>query len=71
MAHITHDAAPRGNFLTDMFNGMIEALARVAESSHRMKEIERLNAMTDAQLAARGLTRESIAHHVFRDVYYV
>lgn len=71
MAHITHDVAPRGNFIADMLNGLFEALARVGESSHRMKEINRLQAMSDEQLAARGLTRDGIAHHVFRDVYYV
>ena len=71
MAHITHEAAPRGNFIADMFNGFIEGLARIAESNHRLKEIERLSAMSDADLARRGLKREEIARHVFRDVFYV
>ncbi|EBA10345.1 hypothetical protein [Sagittula stellata] len=71
MAHITHESAPRRNVLADMFNGMMEGLARIAESSHRMKELERLQAMSDEQLAKRGLKREDIARHVFRDVMYV
>lgn len=71
MAHITHEGAPRRNVLADMFNGMMEGLARIAESSHRMKEIERLHAMSDADLAKRGLKRDEIARHVFRDVFYV
>ena len=71
MAHITHEAAPRGNFFADMIDGFLNTLARVAESSHRMREIERLQAMSDEELAERGLKRDGIAHHVFRDVYYV
>ncbi len=71
MAHITHDAAPRGNIIADFFNGMIEGLARIAENNHRLKEIERLNAMSDDALSKRGLRREDIARHVFRDVFYV
>ncbi|GAA4225626.1 DUF1127 domain-containing protein [Sagittula sp. NFXS13] len=71
MAHITHDAARSGNFFADFFNGLLDGMARIAESGHRMKEIERLQAMSDADLAKRGLTRDRIAHHVFRDVLYV
>ncbi len=34
----------------------------------RSEEFERLNAMSDAQLAKMNLRREDIARHVFRDV---
>lgn len=37
----------------------------------RAEEYERLNAMSDAQLAAQGLTREGIARHVFRDMLHM
>lgn len=37
----------------------------------RMAEIEALNARTDAELAAMGLTRDDIPRHVFRDMFYV
>ncbi|MBP0483779.1 DUF1127 domain-containing protein [Sagittula salina] len=74
MAHITHDHAPRRGILETIMsglNGVLESLASIAENSHRMREIERLQALSDDELAARGLTRQGIAHHVFRDVYYV
>ena len=71
MAHITHIDAPRTNIIADFFSGLLEGLARVAESNHRMKEIHRLQAMTDEDLAKRGLSRDGIVQHVFRDVYYV
>lgn len=42
-----------------------------AENSSRMKRIEALNAMTDEQLAERGLKRDEIVRHVFQDLMYV
>lgn len=43
----------------------------IGESNSRMRAVEQLNRMSDAQLAARGLKREDIVQHVFRDTYYV
>jgi len=39
----------------------------IAESSSRMQLVNQLNAMSDAQLAEKGLTREDIVRHVFAD----
>ncbi|MDJ0827121.1 MAG: DUF1127 domain-containing protein [Rhodobacter sp.] len=44
-------------------------VARAAEA--RVTEMERLTAMSDAELAKLGLRREDIARHVFRDILYV
>ncbi len=41
------------------------------ERRTRRGEIERLNALSDAQLAKLGITRERIPHHVFRDLFWV
>ncbi|SNR34700.1 hypothetical protein [Puniceibacterium sediminis] len=60
-----------GHTLTGAFDGIINFLVRIAESNGRMKAVERLNAMSDAELAARGLKREEIVRHVFRDMFYV
>ncbi|GAA0312607.1 DUF1127 domain-containing protein [Rhodovulum strictum] len=35
----------------------------------RMREIQNLNACSDAQLARMGLTREDIPGYVFRDLF--
>ena len=44
----------------------------LAETNSRVKAIEHLNTLSDAQLAERGIkTREDIARHVFRDLFYV
>ncbi|WP_238381018.1 hypothetical protein [Alkalilacustris brevis] len=42
------------------FNAYLECLAR-------RDEIEYLNSLSDAELTRRGLTRDQIVQHVFRD----
>ena len=37
----------------------------------RSEEIERLHALSDAELARRGIRRDRIVHHVFRDRLYL
>ncbi|MGR3364784.1 MAG: hypothetical protein ACU0CY_11450 [Maritimibacter harenae] len=41
------------------------------EARSRQAEIAALEAMTDDQLAERGLTRDGIVRHVFADTYYL
>ncbi len=53
------------------FSTIFRGLVSIAESSNRMKSINRLQAMDDKQLADMGLRREDIARHVFRDVYAI
>lgn len=53
--------------LATPFSAFGRFLVFAAENSTRMQTIERLNAMTDEQLAAKGLTRETIVRHVFAD----
>ncbi|MGX9355651.1 DUF1127 domain-containing protein [Roseobacteraceae bacterium S113] len=43
----------------------------VSIGTSRAREMDRLSAMSDQQLAARGLRREDIARHVFRDIIHV
>lgn len=40
------------------FRALGRALVALAEASPRMRELERLNNLSDRDLAARGLTRE-------------
>lgn len=42
-------------------------LIAVGEANARVGQIERFSAMTDAELAARGIKRTEIVRHVFRD----
>ncbi|GGH45793.1 DUF1127 domain-containing protein [Frigidibacter albus] len=47
------------------------AFARYAERQSRSDQIAKLDALSDAELAKLGLTRDGIVHHVFRDKMYV
>ncbi|QIR85061.1 hypothetical protein [Paracoccus sp. AK26] len=60
MANTTIDA-PRGlswGSLAAPFLAIGRFLVLIAEASPKVRQLERLNAQSDAQLAARGLTRD-------------
>lgn len=67
MAYYTEALTTRPSLL-ERFAGFLE---KVAMGSARVRELEALSALTDEQLAARGLKREEIAHYVFRDIMYL
>lgn len=78
MATMNTTAAPRGTLFTGIAHGVagffetvFSGLVKLAETNGRVKQIERLSAMSDAELAARGIERTDIVRHVFRDIYYV
>ena len=54
----------------DFFASLLRAVDVAASASARIREMEHLNARSDAQLEKMGLRREDIARHVFRDVYH-
>ena len=43
----------------------------LGEANSRSQKVQRRMAMSDADLAERGLTRDKIVHHVFSDVCYI
>lgn len=57
------------------FRRMLASVARgvetMAEARSRRAQIERLEAMSNDELAELGLKREDIAQHVFRDTFYI
>ena len=67
-ASSTHASEP---FFSRAIDTFFRGLVSIAEGTSRMKAINALNAMDDAQLADMGLRREDIARHVFRDVYAI
>lgn len=74
MANAQLTTAPRGlivDSITGFFQSVFNGLTSLAETNSRVKEADRLNALSDAQLEKMGLRRQDIVRHVFRDVYYV
>ncbi len=44
------------------------AMVAAASTNKRMQRVDRLNALSDAELAAKGLRREDIMAYVYRDM---
>ncbi|WP_050929251.1 leucyl-tRNA synthetase [Aestuariivita boseongensis] len=73
MANITTNtnSAAWGFSLGGVFRAMGEALVTLSETNSRVRRVEALQALSDDQLAAKGLKREDIARHVFGDMFYL
>jgi hypothetical protein len=63
----TNIATAKGHGIGSRFWAFVE---RFAEARSRTAQVEVLMAKTDAELAAMGLTRDTIVLHVFRDRLY-
>ncbi|SMX34261.1 DUF1127 domain-containing protein [Actibacterium lipolyticum] len=60
-----------GFSLTAPFVAFGRAIVRLAEANPRMRQIEELNNTTDEQLAERGVSRDDVVRHIFRDRLYL
>ena len=59
-------ASPRG-----ILRAIGNAFIHLAETNSRVRRAEALHALSDADLAAKGLKREDISRHVFGDILYI
>jgi hypothetical protein len=76
MAHITNSESRSFiESVADRIGGTFAAIGRAfvtaTEANSRIDRVQALNALSDEELAARGIRRDQIVHHVFRDLYYV
>lgn len=53
-----------------LLDGLGHALVAYTERHSRVDEIERLNAMSDAELEALGIRRDRIVYQVFSDRFW-
>ena len=53
------------------FSALGNALVHIGENSQKMRQINALQALSDEELANRGLKREDIARYVMSDCYWV
>ena len=63
-----HVAAP---FFTRLLTSIGNVIVAMGEANPRLRGIEALQRLSDAELAERGIRREDIVRHVFHDVYYL
>jgi len=66
-AHHSAPALHIGNPLA----GLARLMVRIIETHPLSREIDKLNAMSDAELAARGTTRADATAQMFRGRYYL
>ncbi len=57
--------------VADWFFAFGRAMYVARGAEERMRQIEKLNAKSDAELASLGLTREDIPSYVFRDIIHL
>lgn len=74
MAHVAN-AKQSGssllNTVSDWFASLWKAAHDQAAFENRMRQMRKLESLSDEELSKLGISRDRIAHHVFRDVYYV
>ena len=70
-AFFTAPARSLGHLLGAPFKAFGTALVALAEAGPRMQQINRLNAMTDDQLAALGKTRAGEVRRIFGAHFYI
>ena len=63
-------AEPR-SLVARSFGALGAFFLHYAEARAHQGEIAELNALSDEELAERGLTRDTIVRHVFTDVLYL
>jgi len=71
MSTTTINAPDRNGGFSNFLAGIAAGFTAYAERRARMDKIERLNSLSDAELAKLGITRDGIPHYVFRDLFYI
>lgn len=66
-----HTTAPRAGLLTRIIANAGHFLISIGENNCRVREADRLRALSDEELSRKGLRREDITRHVFRDMFYI
>ena len=59
------------NTVSGFFTSLWVAARQQAELESRMRQMRKLESLSDDDLAKLGIPRDRIAHYVYRDIYYV
>lgn len=75
MAYASNTSAPATlnplGLIAGFFRAIGNGLVNMAEANHRVNRARTLMALSDEQLAARGIKREDVVKHVFGDIMYI
>lgn len=58
------------NILANFGRKAADVMDSIIVARSRRAEFDYYNSLTDAELAAKGLTRDDIPMHIFRDIMY-
>lgn len=67
----TIDNHPKSALHTRIWQGLGRFFANLADAQNRTYAVERMQDLSDHDLAKMGVRREDIVRHVYRDIYYV
>ncbi|HBB85077.1 MAG TPA: hypothetical protein DC031_17855 [Sulfitobacter sp.] len=76
-AHPAHSVSPleglrrAGAGLRRFFAGIGHGIMMGSTAHRRFEQVQILQAKSDEELAAMGIKRDDIVHHVFKDLYYI
>lgn len=76
-AHPAHSVSPleglrrAGAGLRRFFAGVGHGIMMGSTAQRRFEQVQGLQAKSDEELAAMGIKRDDIVHHVFKDLYYI
>ncbi|WP_341365754.1 DUF1127 domain-containing protein [Yoonia sp. BS5-3] len=65
------DTSDRPSFIHTMMDKLGHFMDRLIIAQNRTETVEKLQALSDAELAEIGLSRDDIFRHVYRDIYYI
>ncbi|WOI33171.1 DUF1127 domain-containing protein [Tritonibacter scottomollicae] len=57
--------------IAGFFRAIGNGLVHIAESNHRVNRARTLMALSDEELAQRGMKRDDVVKHVFGDIMYI
>ncbi len=68
--YATHHVDVSTSSVTHFFDRIWNGLIHMAENTPRAKAVQKLNQISDAELAACGTTRQEVVRRMFAGLYY-
>lgn len=68
MSSLPSSGSQHSGFLEDPLRAVAEMVDKIAGSIDFKRRVEELHALSDAELAALGVNRARISHHVFTEL---
>ena len=65
------DNTAKPSFLARVLRGTNQFFANLANAQNRTNTVERMQKLSDADLAKMGVRRQDIVRHVYSDIYYL